>query len=190
VAERFAEIVILAEDRRQRDFVRHYLKRDGHGYRSIRLKISRSGQGSGAQYVLEQYPEEVRLYRLNSVRRRSALIAAIDADTGTVADRGKQIEGALKTAGQGKRKPSERIALLIPRRHIETWILCLTDEKVNETAKHKNKGDIDKRIRDAAKTSSTGAGRDSQFRLGVSLHSITDCKKYGSSIKQEGGLLT
>jgi len=151
VAERFAEIVVLAEDYRQGHFASHYLKRDGQNYRSIRLKISPPGQGSGAQYVLEHYPDEVGLYRTNSARRRSALIAAIDADTGTLADRGKQLEAALKTAGQGKRKPSERIALLIPRRHIETWILCLTDEKVDETAKYKSRGDVDKRIRGAAK---------------------------------------
>jgi hypothetical protein len=151
VAERIAEIVVLAEDYRQGHFASHYLKRDGHNYRSIRLKISPRGEGSGAQYVLEQYPEEVRLYRCNSVRRRSALIAAINADTGTVADRDRQLERALKKAGEIKRKPSERITLLIPRRHIETWILCLTDQKVSETAKYKNRGNVDKRIRGAAR---------------------------------------
>jgi hypothetical protein len=150
VVERIAEIVVLGEDLRQGNFVRHYLKRDGHNPRNIRLEISPEGYGSGEQFVRECYPEEVKYYRNRSSHRQAALAAAIDADTGSVADREQQLEEALKKAGEVKRKKSERIALLIPKRHIETWILCLTGEKVNETAKHKSASDVDQLIKEAA----------------------------------------
>jgi len=53
-------------------------------------------------------------------------------------------------AGQPARKPTDAIALLVPKRHIETWILCLTGAKVNETSDYSNLDGIQERIRLAA----------------------------------------
>jgi hypothetical protein len=151
VSKRIAEIVVLAEDGRQGNFVSHYLKR-GYKYRKIRLNIAPPAEGSGEQYVRERYPEEVKLYRHNTARRKAALIAAIDADTGSVSGREQQLEQALTKAKEVKRKKSEQIALLIPKRHIETWILCLTGDKVDETAEYNGRNDLDESIKGAAET--------------------------------------
>ena len=40
---------------------------------------------------------------------------------------------------------------LIPRRHIETWILCLTGEDVNETTDYHGR-EVDGQIKTAAST--------------------------------------
>jgi hypothetical protein len=150
VVERIAEIVILAEDLRQANFAWHYLKHDGHSYRSLRVKISPKGRGAGEQYVRECYPDEVTNYRSSSARRRAALIVEIDADTKTVYYRERQLESELNHARVANRKKSERIALLIPKRNIETWILCLTGEEVNETTDCKSTKDVDGKIKQAA----------------------------------------
>jgi hypothetical protein len=152
VVERIAEIVVLGEDSMQINFATHYLKQDGHSYRNVRLEISAKGRGSGEQFVREHYPEEVKYYRNRSSRRKAALIAAIDADTGSVADRERQLDEALIEAGENERENSEKIALLIPKRHIETSILCLTAENVDEAQDYHDVKVIAKQIKDAATT--------------------------------------
>src|SRR5690348_11684698 len=71
VAERIAEIVILAEDLNQINFARHFLKRSGHNARQIRAVPVPQGKGSGEQHVRRQYATEVQYYR-NRVSRRKA----------------------------------------------------------------------------------------------------------------------
>ncbi len=137
MAERIAELVVLAEDLRQGNFGWHYLKRAGHNYRQIRLEISPPGRGSGEQYVRERYPAEVKYYRSRSHSRSAALVVATDADMRTVAACEQRLERALLAAREVKRGDNERIGLLIPKRHIETWILCLSDESVNEGTDYK-----------------------------------------------------
>jgi hypothetical protein len=149
VSERIAEVVIVAEDLRQVNFVRRSL-RCVESNRQVRVVRSPTGTGSGEQFVRQQYSKEVERYRNRSTRRKAALIAVIDADTNTVAYREQQLENELKSDGQAKRKESEKIALLIPKRHIETWIACLTGEEVNETADYKSTKDIEGKIKKAA----------------------------------------
>ncbi|MBI1851501.1 MAG: hypothetical protein HYR85_14265 [Planctomycetes bacterium] len=43
----------------------------------------------------------------------------------------------LKVAGINARKSDDSIAILIPKRHIETWILCLAGETVDEATDYK-----------------------------------------------------
>lgn len=151
MSERIAEVVIVAEDLRQGNFVRRYLNRADNS-RKLRVEISPKGKGSGEQFVRESYATEVSYYRSRAHHRRAALVIAIDADTETVAEREQQLEEALKKAAEESRGNSEHIALLIPRRRIETWILCLTDEEVNETTDYKSTQDIDRKIKQAAET--------------------------------------
>jgi hypothetical protein len=148
VAKRIAEIVIIAEDLRQGNLAKNYLKRDGHSYRNMRLDISPPSRGSGEQFVRERYPEEVQYYRSHSTHRKAALVVMIDADKNTVAYREGQLE-------RPARKKSEKIALLIPKRHIETWIPCLTGDGVDEATDYKSTKDIDGKIKQAAEPSMT-----------------------------------
>jgi hypothetical protein len=149
VSERIAEFVIVAEDLRQVNFVRRSLK-GIESNRQVRVVRSPTGSGSGEQFVRQQYSEEVERYRSRSTRRKAALIVVIDADKNTVTYREQQLENELKSCGQAKRKKSEKIALLIPKRHIESWILCLTGDVIEETTDYKSTKDVDGKVKPAA----------------------------------------
>jgi hypothetical protein len=150
VVERIAEIVVLAEDLRQGNLVRHYLVRCGHHRRNIVLRLAPRGRGSGEQFVRERYPIGVAYYRQRSHARRAALATVLDADTGTVEEHERGLAAALAAADQLPREDGEMISVLIPRRHIETWILCLSGEVVDETTDYKGDRRIDGMIKPAA----------------------------------------
>jgi hypothetical protein len=152
VAERIAEIVILAEDLSQGNFVRRYLIRAGQENRHIRMHLPQSGRGSGEQYVRQQYSTEVEYYRVRSASRSAALVVAIDADVREVIERNVQLRASLANMRQEDRRPTEKIALLIPRRNIETWILCLSGEDVNEITDYKNWDGVTGKITASART--------------------------------------
>ena len=62
-----------------------------------------------------------------------------------------ELAQALTDGGENARRNDEAIALMIPRRHIETWILCLNGETVDETISYRQREDIDgKKISEAA----------------------------------------
>lgn len=150
MAERIAEIIVLAEDARQGNLVYHYLVRKGHNWRSIRVRPVPLGQGSGEQYVREHYAGEVKHYRNRRSRRRAALVVIIDADSRRVTDKERELAATLLAAGEDKRRSGEAIALLIPKRNIETWILCLLGDRVDETTDYKGRRDVDANIKPAA----------------------------------------
>jgi hypothetical protein len=56
----------------------------------------------------------------------------IDADSGSVEDRRRQIERALRDAEEPARGQLEPILNLIPKRNVETWVLCLSSLIVDE----------------------------------------------------------
>lgn len=101
------------------------------------------GEGSGEQFVRERYAAEVRAIRSQLSRTRACLIAMIDADTGSVEDRRRQLERALDDADEASRNDGEPILVLIPRRNVETWILCLTGEIVDEMTNYRKDPRVD-----------------------------------------------
>ncbi|MSV31837.1 MAG: hypothetical protein EXQ57_04885 [Bryobacterales bacterium] len=130
--------IVLAEDSRHQEFVRRYLHRRGFREHHIYFEKLPSGTGSGEQWVRTRYARLVAVYRQRSARATTALIVVIDADTETVADRSKRLSDALSEAGAAGRAVHEQIVLFIPKRHIETWILCLNGTVVDEIQKYKN----------------------------------------------------
>ena len=62
----YTRFIILCEDRQQEVFARHFLVSCDVHPRRIRINISPKGQGSGEQYVRQEYPREVKLYRSKS----------------------------------------------------------------------------------------------------------------------------
>jgi hypothetical protein len=50
-----------------------------------------------------------------------------------------------------RRAEDEAIVHLIPKRHIETWILCLKGERVDEETDYRHRG-VDEHIKTAAST--------------------------------------
>ncbi len=133
-------VIVLCEDNRTFSFARTYLKRCGVDH-AIRPMISPRGRGSGFDFVLENFPAQVNAYRLVSARLHTWPVAIVDADTGTVAQRIGQLNSKLTNAPEPRvramRIEDERIARLVPRRNIETWILALNSKTVNEVDDYK-----------------------------------------------------
>ncbi len=148
MADRIAELIILAEDLPQANFARRYLQRAA-GHRNPKVKIAPSGRGSGEQFVRENYPIEMAYYRQRSHHRKAALVVVIDADVKSIKDRQSELETALKEAGEPPRKTTEVVALLVPKRNVETWILCLTREPVDEITDYSNR-DLNDLTKEAA----------------------------------------
>lgn len=143
-------VVVLVEDARQQRFVRRYLKRLGYREHDIRLEALPGGRGSGEQWVREQFANAVGACRARSWRAETALVVAIDADNSDLNRRLYQLQHALTQAGLAPRTPGERIAHLIPKRSIETWILNLNGRDVDEDTDYSREHGIDEQITTAA----------------------------------------
>jgi len=134
-------VVVIVEDDHHKMLIYRYLRSRGLSSHQITTKLSPSGQGSAEQWIRTVYATEVRAYRIRHAKATSAqatgLIVMIDADIGTVQNRLKQFMHALEESGVPKVEHVERIALLVPKRNVETWILRLTDCAVNEETNYK-----------------------------------------------------
>jgi len=152
--ERIANKIILAEDVEQQNLVRRYLERCGHGRRLRLVDLPADGAGgSGEKYVRDQFAKQVQAYRSSIGKRASALlIVIVDADQETTRRRAAQLSSALTAAGMDQRNEDELIAILIPKRHVETWVRALLGEQVNETDKFKYPEPTSKQILQAAET--------------------------------------
>jgi hypothetical protein len=134
MSKRRVQTVVLCEDLQHEVFVSRFLKqtRRANNY-TITVQRSPKGQGSGAQFVIDHFPDEVRAYRSKSSYLGLCLIVVIDADVFTVEDRIHQLEESLAATGQVQRTAAERIVILVPKRNIETWIRYLDGNDCDET---------------------------------------------------------
>lgn len=132
--KRSVEVVILCEDRQQEVFMRYWLEKKGFNPRKFRVKRSPGGKGAGEQFVRTQYPVEVLTQRRKASYSPMglSLVVAVDADILTVDARQQALDRQLEIATQSKRQLDEKIALLIPKRNIETWIYHLRGHNVDE----------------------------------------------------------
>lgn len=128
------ELVVCVEDRFHEQFARRVLIKLGYNIRQCRIKVAPRGKGAAEQWVRSNYASEVRLHRKRSkaIRPNSGVLALIDADTLTVEQRKAQLDSELRALGENPRRPNEPIALWIPRRHIETWLVYLCGGAVTE----------------------------------------------------------
>lgn len=132
-------VIVLCEDNRTFAFTRSYLKKCGIN-RGVRPVIS--PRGSAYTFVVNSFPAQVNAYRLEKARIHTWLIAIVDADTDTVAQRIGEMDRGLARAQESRvrtmRIEDETIARLVPRRNIESWILALNSAAVNETDDYKD----------------------------------------------------
>lgn len=98
----------------------------------------------------DRYVKAVESYRGRSARAGTALIVAIDADTGDADRRLRQFREALDQAGIAARSEREAIVHLIPKRNVETWVLCLGGRQVDENTDYSREAGIDELIKPAA----------------------------------------
>jgi hypothetical protein len=136
---------------RQRQFVLRYLAKAAVDTHQVRFNPVRSWNGAGEQRVRENYAEEVRRFRRRHANAATALIVVIDADTRSVPSRLAQLAATLQAGGiEAVNLRTESIAHLVPKRNIETWILCLNNTRVYEDRDYKQNGDWSDRTRRAA----------------------------------------
>lgn len=129
-------VIVVLEDARHEMLARRYLKKHGVGEREMRIERSPSGEGNAEGWVRKTFAMEVNVYR--SRRAKTALIVIIDADAHTVQERWRQLDQALEDGGKaGVDVDREQIARLVPKRNVETWILCLNEQEVNEDTDYK-----------------------------------------------------
>src|SRR2546430_7675062 len=124
-----SRVIVVLEDDHQKMLIYRYLVKCGWRH-AVRIHQSPSGRGSAESWVRERFVKETIAYRSRQARTLTALIVMIDADTRTVQDRLNQLDQALTDNGQQTVAGTERIARLIPKRNVETWILCLNGQAV------------------------------------------------------------
>ncbi len=137
------QYVVLCEDLQTQVFIRRALIRRGAHPRRIQLVAlpSEVEEGAGDHYVARHYPTQAEAHRSRASHTRAALIVHMDVDPrNSVAARMNRLEQALSTAGMPARGAEERIAYLLPKRNIETWIHFYLDgppiDEVTEYAKY------------------------------------------------------
>jgi hypothetical protein len=131
-------VIVLVEDSRHQQFVRRYLRRCGLEQHAMRFVPYPAGARSGEQWVRERFAVEVEAYRRRRAHAETTLIVLIDADDLSVQERLAQLDRCLDEARAARVRPDvEQIARLVPKRNIETWILCLNDVPVDEETDYK-----------------------------------------------------
>src|ERR1700719_3585712 len=118
-------VIVIVEDEHHEMLVRRYLKKGGMGSHQVTYVRSPSGQGSAEQWVRTRFVKEVAAYRNRQARAETALVLIIDADIHTVQGRLAQLNRALREGGIQAIANGEQIARLVPKRNVETWVLCL-----------------------------------------------------------------
>jgi hypothetical protein len=146
-----AQVVVLSEDQQHQIFVYAWLRQRGIERRKIRLLPVPAGRGAGEQYVREQYPKEVQTHRRRSGAQDCQLVTIIDADVLPTRHRFEQLDQSLQDTELGKRSPTERICILVPKRNIETWIYFLVTGPVDEETDYKRPTKSAEECREAAR---------------------------------------
>jgi hypothetical protein len=156
MSERVSQIILLCEDETHERLTKAYLKACGHKNpeRFVRsLVASRMQHGGNVGWVLDEFPKQLHACRQRQKKARTLLIVLVDADKLTVEARRRQLLGRVKSAGLEEFGKSEPAAILIPKRHIETWVSALLGDAVTETEDCKIRRKLRKEeIRRAAET--------------------------------------
>ena len=119
--------ILLGEDKQAVTFLRRLVVSMGtNARRVIELPVAATTTGAcGSQYVVARYAQELPAFRSKAARTNTKLLVHIDADDRTVLQRHRELAQACADAGLPPRGPNEAIALLIPKRNLETWIAAL-----------------------------------------------------------------
>lgn len=126
-------VISLCEDLQTDVFVRRFLRRR-FPRREFRPLVPPPGSQSGEQWVREQYPDQLRAIR---EKKKAYLIVVIDADNGTTSRRRAQLDAACDEKKIPKRKASDPVLMVVPRRNIETWLAYLGGATVDEDTKYR-----------------------------------------------------
>lgn len=130
--------------------MRAYLRACGRSGAEPDIRVrnaSRTVHGGNVGWVLREFAREVRACRQRqSTRAASMLIVVVDADQHLVEERRQQL---LVEPPIGDSDP---VVVLIPKRHIETWIRAALGGRVDELADYKRPVPKKAEVRGAAGT--------------------------------------
>lgn len=132
MSSRRVRVVLLCEDSQHEAFARRFLKGMGWNIRELRIEKSPSATGSAEQWVREKFAKELDIYRQRKARASSGLIVMIDADTNEVQSRINDFEEACNARQIPFRTEEDTVAIVVPKRNIETWIHYLNGTQVDE----------------------------------------------------------
>jgi hypothetical protein len=127
------QLVLVSEDKQHDCFIRYFLLDNGWSRHQLRSRVAPKGKGAASQWVLSEFPHELKIYRSQAGHLGNGLIITIDADTRTVREINEMLARKCEEAGVASRKQGDRVDFVIPRRNVETWLAYLRGESVNET---------------------------------------------------------
>lgn len=137
MTKRNVRVTLICEDKQQSTFAREYLRLCGFdtNLKKMKLVISPIGRGSGEQFVRERFVSEIDSFRSKMSYSSSGmvLIFMLDADKIDVHQHLQAFDNLLEAQKMDKRHQFEKIAIIIPKRNIETWIHYLQGHSVNES---------------------------------------------------------
>jgi hypothetical protein len=145
----------LCEDDEHRRLAIAYLKhcRINTDRLVVEKVASRLQQGGNVGWVLSEFPRQLHACRQRHKRAKTLLVVMLDADQHTVEQRRRQLNERLKHEGHEDLDADDPVALLIPRRHVETWVCALLGQVVTEEDDCKGRCKMTKaEIRQAAQT--------------------------------------
>ena len=125
-------VYVLAEDQRQRQFIYRFLAKAGFNSRQMRIEVSPSGQGSAEQWIRQNFVRQTKICRARKARASTGMFVLLDADNRSVQEHLRELDAALIAEDQPKfNSTTDKIARLIPKWSIETWILYLIPNGVH-----------------------------------------------------------
>ncbi len=132
------QVVVLCEDRKQDRFIRQFLKIHGIGSRKTTVDTAPRSKGAADAFIRQRFPSEVKAYRSKRNYMNVCLIVIIDADPpNSPEDRKRMLDQALQDQGAEKLTQNDRVAIVVPKRNIETWMHFLTDQETDEQTDYK-----------------------------------------------------
>lgn len=127
-------VALVCEDLQHACFVRYFLQAYGVRLREFRQDFTPRRSGSGVDYVVRKFPQWLREHQHKRGHLRDLiLVAMMDADTADRAYRLRQLREACREARLDFDPENEdRVAVITPRRNIETWNEFLKGRVVDE----------------------------------------------------------
>lgn len=139
MSENTPRAIVLCEDRSHWHFIRAYLIARGWNARQLFHRIAPNGEGAAERWVIDKYPEELRAYRAKK-HENLVFVVMIDGDRYSCGERIAYLndERRLAECGMEARTAGERVGIFVPCRNIETWMVFLEGESVDEQKDYKS----------------------------------------------------
>jgi hypothetical protein len=113
---------VWCEDRHQEQFARKFsFRKFGLTWRDVQVRPAPKGNGSAAQWVIENFPHATRVARTGKNQQRLGVLVIVDGDTEGVESRKRSL-----LQPPNDRRDDLRVAICVPSRNIETWVKYLS----------------------------------------------------------------